>query len=102
MLKSKLDVTNMSVSRSPRRALAQARRQDWVEEELIMHALPWTQERWIGSVLQSFSPTLTYRSDGRGGAVWGRCPKRWDRVVVLGEWLVDSRYLDEVGGFLKQ
>lgn len=37
---------------------------DWAEEHLLIPALPWAQERRVGAVLQSFSPTLTHRSDG--------------------------------------
>eukprot|EP00434_Breviolum_minutum_P021013 symbB.v1.2.018538.t2/scaffold1482.1/size116129/3 len=37
---------------------------DWVEENLLVTALPWAQERRVGAVLQAFSPTLTHRSDG--------------------------------------
>lgn len=56
---------------------------DWVEEELIMHALPWTQERWIGSVLQSFSPTLTYRSDGETYRVLGALSMKISEFLQL-------------------
>lgn len=37
---------------------------DWAEEHLLMPAFSWAQEHRIGAVLQSFSPTLTHRSDG--------------------------------------
>ena len=43
---------------------AVARVEDWVEESLLVTALPWAQERRVGAVLQAFSPTLTHRSDG--------------------------------------
>ena len=43
-------------------------RQDWVEENLLVTALPWAQERRVGAVLQAFSPTLTHRSDGNSAA----------------------------------
>lgn len=37
---------------------------DWAEEHLLIPALSWAQERRMGAVLRSFSPTLTHRSDG--------------------------------------
>ncbi|CAK9046459.1 unnamed protein product [Durusdinium trenchii] len=48
-----------------------------------MHALPWTQERWIGSVLQSFSPTLTYRSDGETYRVLGALSMKISEFLQL-------------------
>jgi hypothetical protein len=41
--------------------------QDWAEEHLLIPALSWAQERRMGAVLRSFSPTLTHRSDGARG-----------------------------------
>jgi len=49
--------------------------QDWAEEHLLIPALSWAQERRMGAVLRSFSPTLTHRSDGaRGSRQQGRGP----------------------------
>ena len=67
---------------------AVARVEDWVEENLLVTALPWAQERRVGAVLQAFSPTLTHRSDGNSP---GSNKKTWaERFIGMSQILTVS------------